>query len=1245
MIVAEEEKLEMQRNAETIRKRLETAEKLLTGLSAERTRWATLRVNGDTQLARLSGDAILASTFITYLGPLSADARLAVLSDIKLSLSGHGILYTPEFDPVAAFASLQQQGAWFNAGLPQDTLSLQNAALLQHASKYGFLVDPQGQGKAWITARAPALDRVAFTTLTSSKLLATVEDAVSTGKTLVVEDIAVADLAEATAMRPLMQQQFYRSMNLETGGWMQILPLGVKELVVHANFSLVLCTREPAPSLAPEFAAQVIVVECGATRSGLEEQLLAIAVEHEQPAIESKRTAVQQEITSCRSTLAKCEAALLQKLNSSTIEELLEDEELVVVFRDLKARVADVQKTLKAAEENEVQLAVAREEYRSIAVHGGSLFFSLLAMATVNSMYVAALPVFLSRYRSAFERSVVDGKPAATETPTTRSSEIIARLRVVVAHRFAQGYYHHDKQLFLLLAALSTNAIDDAPMPSLMQLFHTGASAANDATGATPSRATPQPQSGHVFNQQRQDDFFLGALRALPWVEEKAAVNLAALHKLLPPAPKTALERSFDTASSAWKAIFASDAPEKALQWPWTLPSSLTGLTCESATADNAWGGDALVNSSFFTLLVIRLVRPDRTMSAAMEFAKVQLGAEACTAPTVNFRDIAASVEPTTPVVCFLAEGVDPLTAIEVAAKASRITVVAVSMGTGQEERAKAALVAASAATGGEWVVLQNVHLSVLFCNDIAETMRAMRFKSDVAPAHPSFRLFLTTAPTQGFPVALLQAAYQVTDEPPRGIRAAMLRSFNMLSQDLLDSIALREWRVLVYAATHLHSVLLERRRFGPAGWAAKYEFTPHDLAVAIKFIHQHVDNDVRGNQIGWKAVQFMLGEVHFGGRITDTVDKAVVLAYCDRWLQDRLFSADYEFVPGYPALDCRTVHQYTTAIVNSLPAEDAPEVCGLHPSAERAQNAAVSRDALAKLWSALTLASSGPKLVSPTQTKDALLNVLYRLQFKPTVDQLAALRSKFASSPLASYCMHEVKHLINLRSVLENTIHRAIDCLEGKEIEDRFISQLLTDFARGHVPSAWDSETTQALPAWVSRVERCNEFFGTWLAKGRLRYVQMPLLQFPKTFIASVKLELARAANIALDEAVFKVDVLKGFTQDTVAKTETASATPAFYLLGLTLEGAAWDRQQGELADPPPRQTLSPLPVVKLTVHGRTEQEPATTAPRTFECPVFRTSARGMHQLIMTLALPVSNRPPSSWVIAGVATICVPDE
>ena len=61
--------------------------------------------------------------------------------------------------------------------------------------------------------------------------------------------------------------------------------------------------------------------------------------------------------------------------------------------------------------------------------------------------------------------------------------------------------------------------------------------------------------------------------------------------------------------------------------------------------------------------------------------------------------------------------------------------------------------------------------------------------------------------------------------------------------QDLFDYSNISWWPVLLYALSFLHTVLLERRKYGSLGWNVHYEFNQSDLAVSIQCLQNHLDD------------------------------------------------------------------------------------------------------------------------------------------------------------------------------------------------------------------------------------------------------------------------------------------------------------------------------------------------------------------------------------------------------------------
>jgi len=101
-------------------------------------------------------------------------------------------------------------------------------------------------------------------------------------------------------------------------------------------------------------------------------------------------------------------------------------------------------------------------------------------------------------------------------------------------------------------------------------------------------------------------------------------------------------------------------------------------------------------------------------------------------------------------------------------------------MGQGQESQAKQFI--SNSMKAGSWLLLQNCHLCLPFCEEIMDIL------TDAEEIHSVFRLWLTTDCHKEFPIGLLHAAIKFTNEAPQGIKAGLRRTYQGITQVLLAS-------------------------------------------------------------------------------------------------------------------------------------------------------------------------------------------------------------------------------------------------------------------------------------------------------------------------------------------------------------------------------------------------------------------------------------------------------------------------
>ena len=608
--------------------------------------------------------------------------------------------------------------------------------------------------------------------------------------------------------------------------------VGDRLIPYDGNFRLYMCTSEPNPHFLPDTSIRVSLVNFTVTSRGLEEQLLSQAVAKERPDLESTSSQLLMDIAGDRKQLQALEDSVLAQIAEAG-EDILDNTALIANLSAAQTKASRVEQRVQATEATAAIVSAARDTYRLLAQRGSLLYSVVTMLASVDPMYQYSLQYFTRLFdlcltdpsvhgaeavaaaaaaRDAASRGKGAGRPASAASAASgaskrkgakpassrkvaasgastgghsdasseagasaainvaaltqgipglsadglerRVAEQVDRLSAIVYDNIQRGLFEKDKLLLSLLLAC--------------RLLQTSGQVSRREVGLLLRGAGVMNRDEQPLNPSlRYDpDDFLGGEGAMPLTEDE----VAALRNPLPPAgwdlicklteevPEFAfLQNHVRDNYHEWALWRLSPAPHEA-----KLPDDIEGHL-----------------STLQKLLLVKAFAPDKLVFGLGGLVRDTLGEAYLTPAGVSLAQVFTETSPVTPCVFVLSQGADPTQRLlEFAARkgmSARLQVIA--LGQGQGERA--ARLIERAAVEGDWVLLQNCHLAKSWLPDLARLLDRHRKAPDALNAE--FRLWLTSFPAPYFPASILQHGIKITNEPPKGIRANMQRSFGVL--------------------------------------------------------------------------------------------------------------------------------------------------------------------------------------------------------------------------------------------------------------------------------------------------------------------------------------------------------------------------------------------------------------------------------------------------------------------------------
>ncbi len=578
----------------------------------------------------------------------------------------------------------------------------------------------------------------------------------------------------------------------------------------------------------------------------------------------------------------------------------------------------------------------------------------------------------------------------------------------------------------------------------------------------------------------------------------------------------------------------------------------------------------------FQRVMILKVLREEKLMAVATKFVNDILGQKFTVSPPYNLADCFADSTSLTPLIFVLSPGADPMIYLQGLAKDKDMDTRLKTLSLGQGQGKEAARIIEEGRRSGEWVCLQNCHLAASWMPELEKIQeQSLAIAGEI---HPDYRLWLTSNPTKAFPVPVLQSGIKITNEPPKGLKNNLARTFHEVKEEFYESCHKPEmFKKMLFALAFFHAVILERRKFGSIGWNIPYEWMDSDFEISKKQLLIYLDEQP---DTPYTALNYLVAEINYGGRVTDDKDARLIKALISQYFNPNITEARFKLSPldAYYIPDPGKLDSVFKFIDNDLPSEDTPEVFGLHYNASITMQQKIVREFFDTLMSIQPRVSGGRK----GQTQEEMVTEIARKFQSAIKASVKYLDKKKVPDMMANSLLVFLGQEVDRFNVLYEVITRSLEDLQraikGEVVMSMDLEEMFKSFMMKKVPKNWEKVaylSLKPLGTWVTDFVQRMEFMSKWLYEGSQKSFWLPAFFFPQGFMTASKQMYSRKTSTEIDTLIFKTTVYN-FNKDNV----TIVPENGVNIHGLYLQGATLDSEQ-MLIESIPKQLFTESPVI----------------------------------------------------------------
>jgi dynein heavy chain len=97
----------------------------------------------------------------------------------------------------------------------------------------------------------------------------------------------------------------------------------------------------------------------------------------------------------------------------------------------------------------------------------------------------------------------------------------------------------------------------------------------------------------------------------------------------------------------------------------------------------------------------------------------------------------------------------------------------------------------------------------------------------------------------------------------------------------------------MIFGLCFFHAIVIERKKFGSFGWNISHAFTDIDHECTMLLSHMYC---LTAKEIPWDVLQYIIGEVVYGGRVIDSWDRNIMKAILKNFLGPHTLETSKEY-------------------------------------------------------------------------------------------------------------------------------------------------------------------------------------------------------------------------------------------------------------------------------------------------------------------------------------------------------------